>query len=84
MKELFGSCEIVSDINESEKMAREIYFGKRCNIVFDTSFLKNRFFTLLKEYDSNINIINCDARPERFEKDINESYGLVIFDHINK
>lgn len=84
IKELFGSCEIISDIKEAEKTAYDIYFGKRCNLIFDTSFLKNRFFTVIKEYENNICIINCDSKQERFENDVNEACGLIIFDHVNK
>lgn len=78
------SCEIVTNIEEAESIARKISLGKTCNIIFETSSLKNRFFSTLKTQRQDICIINCDSGDERFINDINEAQGLIIFDNVNK
>ena len=78
------SCIIISNINESEKIAIEVSMGASYNIIFETSSLKNRFFSVLREQRGDICIINCDSMNDRFVEDLNNSYGLVVFDNVNK
>lgn len=78
------SCVIISNINESEKIAIEVSMGASYNIIFETSSLKQRFFSVLREQLGDICIINCDSMNDRFINDLNNSYGLVVFDNVNK
>lgn len=81
------SCQIVSTIEEAEDMANAILIGHKFNLIFESSYLKNYFFTYLKRHENNISIINCESSGDRLNDDINEvtinNPRICIFDHIN-
>lgn len=85
LKKIFNeSCIIISDIDQAEQIAKHVAFGDTYNIIFEASYLKNRFFTILKGYRNDVCIINCDSNINRFKKDVDESYGLIVCDNVSK
>ena len=75
--------EKVSTLDEAEKYAYRVILGERENILFEYSYLKNHFYDVLQGI-INIVVINCDSKPDRILKEIEDSNGLVIFDNIGK
>lgn len=84
VKQVFmKSCLFVSDINQAEVLAKA-YFGRRKNIIFESSYIKYAFFNKLKHYHPNTKIINCDSSKRRLLEEIKECGDqLVIFDKVN-
>ena len=79
----YGSCKIVSTLDEAELVAKSIAMGRYCNLIFEASYIKNHFFETLQIYNRDVSIINCDSKLERFENDILEAEDLIVFDNIN-
>ena len=73
----------VATLEEAENCAFRVVLGERFNILFEYSYLKNRFYEFLQQH-IDTTIINCDSKPERFLDEVHNSEGLIIFDHIGK
>lgn len=85
IKESFNkSYNIIDSIEEAEKYAKLIRNGQRINLLFESSFLKEHFFTILKSYDINMKIINCNSNYNRFLEDYeHDNNTLYIYNNIN-
>lgn len=74
----------IDSIEEAESYAKRIIYGGNYVFNFDKTSYKNRFLTSVKELTQDVCIINCDSNIERFMDDLNESYGIVIFDNVKQ
>lgn len=79
---LFDDGVLISCVEDSEKYAKEIGFGKKYNLIFESTKLKEQFFDILTMTRQDVTIVNCNCSTERFyEYDLS---GFVIFDNIKK
>ena len=74
----------IKTFEETDQIAKKVSQGELYNITFEKSSLKSRFFMILKERRNDLYIINCDANESRLKEDIEDSYGLIIYDNITK
>lgn len=78
------SYNIVDSIDLAEEYAKKIRNGEKLNLLFETSYIKEHFFSTLREYDVNIKIINCNCNYDRFLEDFNENdKSLCIYNNVN-
>ena len=85
IKESFNkSYNIVDSIELAEEYAKKIINGDRLNLLFETSYIKEHFFTTLKDYNVDMKIINCNCNYDRFLEDFNSNEkSLFIYNNIN-
>ena len=77
----------ITDIEDVKNLCFEIACGKiPWAIKIYPSYIKQYFFSVIKQYIPNIIIINCDSSEDRFENDIKHLHrdDVVIFDNIRK
>lgn len=74
----------IKTFEETDLIAKKVSNGELYNITFEKSSLKSRFFLILKERRDDLYIINCDSNEARLKEDIENSYGLIIYDNISK
>lgn len=74
----------IKTFEETDQIAKNVSMGEMYNITFEKSSLKSRFFMILKERREDLYIINCDANESRLKEDIDNSYGLIIYDNVIK
>jgi hypothetical protein len=67
-------------INE---VARRALMGETINISFETTSLKHYFFQVIKKYDPELYIINCESSERRLVKDIKNAHdsNIIIYDN---
>ena len=82
VKQVFmESCLIISNIYDAENIAKSI--SSKCNIIFESSYIKMAFFHKIKQQNKFIRIINCNSSKTRLLQDIIEyDNELIIFDNI--
>lgn len=73
----------ITTFEEAENVAKCVAMGDLYNITFEKSSLKQRFFTILKEKRNDLCIINCSSKESRLKEDINNSFGLIVYDNIS-
>lgn len=77
---LFKECVYVNSMDIAERTAKDICYGRRCNIVFENSIYKNRFINVLTTLKPDINVINCNCSVDSFfENDFN---GFLVFNNL--
>lgn len=74
----------VNSIEEAEIIANKVSRGEIFNILFESSVIKERFFSIIDTNRPDITIINCNSNKERFEEAVWNAPGLIIFNNINK
>ena len=87
IKEKYTESHIViKDIDECYKYAELISqeIIKDANIIFEVTYLKNMFFSILKTNRPDISIINCNSNTELFEDNLYRSNKLVVFNNVHK
>lgn len=77
------SYELITTLDESENIANRISSGEYINIIFESSYLKNRFFSILKSNRPEVSIINCNSSLEVLINNIMESNDLIVFNNIH-
>ena len=85
IKESFNkSYNIVDSIELAEDYAYKIRNGEKLNLLFETSYIKEHFFSTLREFDIDMKIINCNCNYERFLEDFNPNdKSLYIYNNVN-
>lgn len=81
-KKLFEEGLYINNFDDIKKLVidanNKIYF----NVIFENTYLKENFLTLLKNTCPDFNIINCNSSLERF---VNNDFGeFIVFDNIKK
>ena len=77
----------IETVEDAKKYGVMIICGRRPGILrFQSSITKQYFFSLIKQYIPDVNIINCDSSEDRFENDIKHLHenDVVVFDNIHK
>lgn len=85
VKDIFmKSCLFINDIEQVELLVKILSTSYTAyNIIFSKSYLKAIFFSKIKIYYPDINIINCDSSKSRLLNEISHNNNLIIFDKIN-
>lgn len=85
IKELIGDNYVYIDsLDSAEQIAHSIAQNELTNIVFESSVIKNRFFSELKRMRPDVTIICCTSTLQRFKRNVEESSDLIIYNNINK
>lgn len=76
---------VVSDVDECRKYAALISFGtiENINLIFETTYLKNIFFSHLKTYRPETTIVNCNSSTELMEDSLHNSSKFIVFNNIH-
>lgn len=74
----------INNIEEAERIAYDISMGKYINIIFESSYLKNIFFSIIKLNRPDVSIINCNSNIKIFEDNILNNNGFIIYNNINR
>jgi NAD-dependent oxidoreductase involved in siderophore biosynthesis len=77
---LFENCIYVNTIDDAERLASEIGYGKTVNAVFSNSNYKNHFIDELTTSCPDANIINCNCSVDKFFE--NDFCGVLIFNNL--
>ena len=81
-KQLFEEGLYINNFDEVNAVVNNINNGEYKNIIFENTYLKERFLSRLKMLRPDYNLINCNSSINRFfENDFN---GLIVFDNIKK
>jgi hypothetical protein len=81
-KQLFEEGLYINSFDEVNVVVNNINNGEYKNIIFENTYLKERFLSRLKMLRPDYNLINCNSSTNRFfENDFN---GLIVFDNIKK
>ena len=81
IKELIGDNYVYIDsLDSAEQIAHSIAQNDLTNIVFESSVIKNRFFSELKRMRPDATIICCTSTLQRFKRNVD----LIIYNNINK
>jgi hypothetical protein len=81
-KQLFEEGLYINSFDEVNTVVNNINNGEYKNIIFENTYLKERFLSRLKMLRPDYNLINCNSSTNRFfENDFN---GLIVFDNIKK
>ena len=86
IKERYKSSYIViRDMDECRKYAEMISqeIMKNANIIFEATYLKNAFFSMVKSSRPDVSIINCNSNMELFENNLYKSNKFVIFNNVH-
>ena len=81
-KKLFEEGLYIDNFDDITTLVAEANSGNCFNIVFENTYLKERFISQLKTVQPNLNIINCNSSLNRFFD--NDFTGLLVFDNIKK
>lgn len=85
IKELIGDNYVyVDSLDGAERIACSVAQNEPINIVFESSVIKNRFFSELKRMRPETTIICCTSTLQRFKHNVEESSDLIIYNNINK
>lgn len=75
----------IDNIDDIKKYCFTIAYDKinAIKLEFQSSYIKQYFFSTIKQYISDVIIINCDSSEERLLSDLNQisRYDTVIFDN---
>lgn len=77
----------ITDIEDVKNLCFEIACGKiPWAIKIYPSYIKQYFFSVIKQYIPNIIIINCDCSESRLKKDLQNlsKHDIVVFDNISQ
>ena len=74
----------IDSLDSAEQIAHSIAQNDLINIVFESSVIKNRFFSELKRMRPDATIICCTSTLQRFKRNVEESSDLIIYNNINK
>lgn len=77
------NCIFVESMEDAEVYAFHVSNGNYYNIIFESSILKDRFFSIIKTNRPDTSIINCNSNYERVSESLWESNGLVIYNNVH-
>lgn len=77
------NCIFVESMEDAEAYAFHVSNGNYYNIIFESSILKDRFFSIIKTNRPDTSIINCNSNYERVSESLWESNGLVIYNNVH-
>lgn len=74
----------ITNINEAEDIAYKVSNGEIYNIIFETSSLKERFFSIIETNRPDINIINCNTNISIFNRNMQSIKYPILYNNIDK